>query len=412
MKAVVFTLGCKVNQCESSALMQGLKDCGWEVTEHLCEADLYIVNTCAVTAEAEKKSRQMIARIKKYNEDARIVITGCASEKSAVQFEEKNNVFLITGAKSKDKIIDLLNKEGVFIEKKDEYYERYLQFETSRTRSYVKVQDGCNNFCSYCIIPYLRGRSRSRDPKNVLAEVEMLNSAEIVITGINLSDYNFQGKDLADLILMLKDFKFRIRLGSLEVGVVTEKLLDATRQLYDFAPHFHLSLQSGSNSVLQSMNRKYTREDYLNKVNLIRQYYPNAGITTDIIVGFSTETISDFEDSISMVSVAAFSDVHCFAYSKRDGTEAAKIKELAPDVKSERLHRLLEVKAEAKRNFIQKNIGLTHKFIYEETVDGYPVGYTGNYIRVYVEGAKNIQGSCDVVLTEIYRDGAKAFVLE
>lgn len=412
MKAVVFTLGCKVNQCESAALMQGLKECGWEVTEHLCYADLYIINTCAVTAEAEKKSRQMIARIKKYNENAKIVVTGCAAERSYAQFESKDNVFLITGAKSKDKIIDLLNKKGVYIEEKDEYYERFFQSGTQRTRSYVKVQDGCNNFCSYCIIPYLRGRSRSRNPESILKEINILQPSELVVTGINLSDYNFEGKKLADLLVLLKDHKMRIRLGSLEVGVVDDTLLRATGKLYDFAQHFHLSLQSGSNSVLQSMNRKYTRDEFLDKVALIRKYYPNAGITTDIIVGFSTESESDFEDSISIVREVGFSDVHCFAYSKREGTEAAKIKELPADVKSERLHRLLEVKAECKRNFILKNIGVEHGFIREEVVDGYTVGYTGNYIRVYVDGVLDGDGAGRIVLTDVYRDGAKAVVLK
>ena len=412
MKAVVFTLGCKVNQCESSSLMQGLKQNGWEVVEHLCYADLYIVNTCAVTAEAEKKSRQMIARIRKYNENAKIVIAGCASEKSFSQFEGKENVFLITGAKSKDKIIDLLNNEGVYIEEHDEYYERFLQAGTPRTRSYIKVQDGCNNFCSYCIIPYLRGRSRSRDPENIIREIELLHPTEVVITGINLSDYNFNGIRLSDLLLMLKDYKTRIRLGSLEVGVIDERLLDATKAVYNFAQHFHLSLQSGSNDVLKSMNRKYTREEYLQKVDLIRKYYPNAGITTDIIVGFSTENISDFEKSVSMVKEANFSDVHCFAYSKREGTEAAKIKELPAEVKKERMNKLLDVKAETKKKFILKNIGTVHGFIPEEVVDGCTVGYTGNYIRVYVDKTDMADKEYKVLLTEIYNDGVKAVVVE
>jgi len=411
MKAVVFTLGCKVNQCESASLMKGLSDLGWEVSDQLGYADLYVLNTCAVTAEAEKKSRQLIARVRKYNKNAKIIVTGCASEKSSVQFEDKEDVFLITGAKSKDKIIDLLNSKGVFIEEKDEYYERFLPIGSSRTRSYIKIQDGCNNFCSYCIIPYLRGRSRSRDPQNIIKEIESLNPTEAVVTGINLSDFNFNGTDLADLLIMLKDFKMRIRLGSLEVGVINKKLLEATKVLYNFAPHFHLSLQSGSNKVLESMNRKYTREEYKEKVDLIRSYYPNAGITTDIIVGFSTETISDFEDSISLVKDVEFSDVHCFPYSRREGTKAYEIKEIPSEVKKERLQELMRVKAVTKKTFIQQNIGLIHVIIPEETVGDYVVGYTGNYIKVYVDKNKCGGESQRVRITEIYEDGAKAEII-
>ena len=411
MKAVVFTLGCKVNQCESASIIQGLRDNGWDVVDELTYAELYVINTCAVTAEAEKKSRQTVARALKYNPNARIVITGCASEKSPLQFQKKN-VFLITGAKNKDKIIKMINEEGFFIETTDEYYEEYLPAGSSRTRSYIKVQDGCNNFCSYCIIPYLRGRSRSRNPEDIKKEIDKLSPTEAVITGINLSDYHYGSVDLSGLLIELKDYKMRIRLGSLEVGVVDDKLLLATKQLYDFAPHFHLSLQSGSDNVLKSMNRKYTAEEYLKKVELIRSYYPNAGITTDIIAGFSTETISDFEDTLNIVEQVGFSDIHCFAYSKREGTKAAAIKELPAEVKRSRLNALMGSKLKLKEAFIKKNIGVEHNFIPEELVDGYMVGYTGNYIRVYVDkNSCRDNEMCKVVITEPYADGARAIVI-
>lgn len=412
MKAVVFTLGCKVNQCESASLMEGLKEAGYEVTDELSPADLYIINTCAVTAEAEKKSRQAVSRVEKFNKNAKIIITGCASEHSPLSFSEKPDVYLVTGAKSKDRILEMIDKNGVYIEENDIYYEKFLPRGSSRTRSYIKVQDGCNNFCTYCIVPYLRGRSRSRDPENIIKEINESSPVEAVITGINLSDYNYNGLRLADLLLLLKDCDARLRLGSLEVGVIDEKFLDATKSLKDFAPHFHLSLQSGSNAVLKSMNRKYTREEYIEKVSLIRKYYPDCAVTTDVIAGFSTENISDFEDTISLIKEVDFADIHCFAYSKRSGTVAAKWKELSPEIKRERLNRLLELKRECISVFTEKNIGKIREFIPEEKIDGLLSGYTENYIRVYLSEDIPAGEKYKVVLTEKYKDGAIAVLYQ
>ena len=411
MKAVVFTLGCKVNFCESSALINGLKSLGYETSDELGYADLYIINTCAVTGEAEKKSRQAVARVKKYNENAKIIITGCASEKAPEDFLNKDGVTLVTGTKSKDKILSMLEEKGEKIDDSADYYEEYLPAKTSNARAYIKVQDGCNNFCSYCIIPYLRGRSRSRDPQNVIKEIEYLSPVEAVITGINLTAYNYGGMGLTGLIESLKDVNCRIRLGSLEVNVIDEKFLSATKQLKDFAPHFHLSLQSGSNKVLKEMNRHYTREQFKEKVDLIRKFYPNAGITTDIIVGYSTETEQDFSDTLALVSEVEFSDVHCFPYSRREGTVGAKLKELAPEIKKDRLNRLIEAKEVQKDKFIDKNLGKNLEFLPEEEQDGMTVGYTENYIRVYVnEKPKNKLAK--VKLTEKYLDGAKAEIVK
>lgn len=411
MKAVVFTLGCKVNQCESASLISGLKEMGWDASTELSYADLYIINTCAVTAEAEKKSRQAVARVLKYNPDAEIIIAGCASEKSPLSFSGKQNVHLITGAKNKDKIFDIINKKGVFIEKDDVYYEKFIPDTSVKTRTFIKVQDGCDNFCSYCIVPYLRGRSRSRDPQNIKKEIERLAPTEAVITGINLSDYHYGEMGLADLLTELKDYDMRIRLGSLEVGAIDERFLDATSQLKDFAEHFHLSLQSGSAKTLSAMNRKYTPEEYASKVELIRKYYPNAGITTDIIVGFSTENSSDFEDSVSFVEKMRFSDIHCFAYSKREGTAAASLPELSPETKRVRLDRMMSVKLGLKDAFIEKNLGCEHEFVPEERVGEYTVGYTGNYIRSFVKGDVPYE-RCKIKLTAKYEDGALAEVLK
>lgn len=405
-KAVVFTLGCKVNSRESASLMTGLIEKGFDVSDKIERADLYVINTCAVTAEAEKKSRQAIARMRKCNPSAPIYVCGCASQRDPEAFRSKG-VKVVVGAKSKDKIIELLESEGVFIEKSDDYYEKYLPCKTSKIREYVKVQDGCDNFCSYCIIPYLRGRSRSRKIENVIREIEALSPAEAVITGINISSYNDDGKGLNELIAALSPLDCRIRLGSVEVGVVDEKLLDATKKLNDFAPHFHLSLQSGSDHVLKTMNRRYTAEEYYERVELIRKYYPDAAITTDVIVGYSTETDEDFEESLAFCKKVGFSDIHCFPYSVREGTAGARLKKLPDDVKKERLNRLMALKEKLKSAYISEHIGKILTVIPEEIEDGYVTGYTENYIRVYIAGDMK-DGKKKVLLKEPFKDGALA----
>ena len=405
MKAVVFTLGCKVNSCESASLMTGLKECGYEVSDKLGFADLYIINTCAVTGEAEKKSRQTIARARKFNANAKIVVTGCASQKSPQDFLDKQGVTLVTGTNSKEKIIDHLESEGLIIWEEKDYYEKYLPENPDKTRAYIKVQDGCNNFCSYCIIPYLRGRTRSRNPDKVVEEILRLNPEEAVITGINLSAYNYQNIGLKGLIDRLSAVKCRIRLGSLEVGVITEEFLNALKGLKNFAPHFHLSLQSGANATLKAMNRKYTREEYFEKCELIKKYFPNCAITTDVIVGYSTETQADFEDSVDLCKRVGFADIHCFPYSKREGTVGAKLKELPSSVKDERMNVILAVKKQLKDKFIADNLGKVLEVIPEDEEDDYLVGYTENYIKIYL-GNKEIKGATKVKLLSAFKDGA------
>ena len=239
MKAVVWTLGCKVNECESDSLISGLVDLGYEVSDKLVPADLYIVNTCAVTNEAEKKSRQMASRIKKLSKNAKIIFTGCAVQKNPEQFMDKSNDFLLTGVFNKNEILSLLNESGNHLAPPCETFEELLPVKSLRTRDYVKVQDGCNNFCSYCISPYLRGRNRARAPEKVYQEIKNTKAKEVVINGINLSAYDYNGINLTGLIKTLKDLPVRIRLGSLEVNVIDREFLSALKELYDFAPHFH-----------------------------------------------------------------------------------------------------------------------------------------------------------------------------
>ncbi|MCQ2400015.1 MAG: tRNA (N(6)-L-threonylcarbamoyladenosine(37)-C(2))-methylthiotransferase MtaB, partial [Clostridia bacterium] len=382
MEIVVFTLGCKVNQCESDSLVHALTDMGHEVTEELVPADLYVVNTCAVTGEAEKKSRQMQARITALNPNAKIIYTGCASEKDPESFAFKSEGNLVTGVFGKGKIPQMLDGVGICLSEPTKTFEDLLAPSTVRTRSYVKIQDGCNSFCSYCIIPYLRGRSRSRDYNKILAEIEGTKPVECVINGVDISDYDFDGVRLAGLIEKLSAVDTRIRFGSLEARVIDDKLLTACKNLKDFAPHFHLSLQSGSDEVLKRMNRKYTADEYYDKVLLIRKYFPDAAITTDIIAGFPTETDENARGTEEFVKKVKFADIHPFPYSSRKGTVASKMPDLNGEIKKKRLDALLRLKAECRKNFEEENVGKVLSVLFERAEDGFAYGYSGNYIRV------------------------------
>ncbi len=410
LKAVVFNLGCKVNECESQSLMTGLENLGYTVSDKLEYADLYIVNTCAVTKEAEKKSRQVASRIKKYNKNAKIIFMGCASQKDPSAFLSKGEDCLVTGVFGKGKIPEILNLSGEMVEKESKIYDELPFPKTTRTRAFVKVQDGCDNFCAYCIIPYLRGRTRSRKIDSVIGEIKALDSREVVITGINLSAYDSDGLGLTGLILALKDIDKRIRLGSLETNVITPEFLTALKGLKNFAPHFHLSLQSGADAVLKKMNRKYTREEYLSRVNLIREYFPNAGITTDIIVGFPTETEQDFLDTIDLVKKVKFADLHVFPFSRREGTVAYKMTDLSPEIKKDRLDRLIKIKEQYKTDFALFNQGEILSVLVEEEKDGYKVGYTENYLRTYIKSDK-IGEIVKVKILKPFRDGAEGEIV-
>lgn len=401
MKAVVFTLGCKVNEVESASIMATLERRGWEVSDKLGYADIYVLNTCAVTREAEKKSRQLVARAKKFNPDAKVFVCGCASQKSKEPFEEKGVTF-VTGAADKGEVI-----AAICADFGGECGELCYPKQT-KTRAFIKIQDGCNNFCSYCIIPYLRGREKSRSIGDICGEIANCTSPEIVLSGINISSYSDGGKGLSALISALAPIEKRVRLGSLECGVITEEFLLSLKNLHDFAPQFHLSLQSGSSAVLMAMNRHYTRGQYLEKCALIYKYFPDAAITTDIISGFPTESESDFEDSLSIIGEAGFARVHAFSFSPREGTVAYKLKDLPPAVKAERLSRLLAAAKEAESRYISKFLNKTLSFIAEEFNGEYTTGYTGNYIKIYVKGELAPAKKYAVKLIEEYLDGALA----
>ena len=404
MKAVVFTLGCKVNEVESSSLMSALESMGFEVTDELCSADIYVLNTCAVTREAEKKSRQLVSRARRFNPSALVYVCGCASQKDALQFAERG-VRYVCGARNKEELIAAVAADFSLSCPSGLPFPKQV-----RTRAFVKIEDGCNNFCSYCVIPYLRGRVTSRPIDDILGEIARIECPEIVLTGINISAYGSDiGTDLTALVGALSGVDRRIRLGSLECNIIDGRFLSACAALKKFAPQFHLSLQSGSDAVLKAMNRHYTRAEYLEKCRLIYGYFLGAAITTDIIAGFCGETEEDFSQSLSVIDEANFARVHAFAFSPREGTGAYSLKDIPAPIKSERLHALLNKGAEAESRFIFSALGGVRDVIFEDFDGSYTGGYTPEYIKVYVPGRQTGEGA--VKILRPFRDGAEGQIV-
>ena len=404
MKTAVINIGCKVNQCECDSLMTGLIALGHEVSDELVFADNYIINTCAVTKEAERKSRQVIGKVKKINPRADIYVIGCASEKNAEQFEIKG-VRYVSGTAKKDAVLEMLT--GTHVSPIPDTYESLPVGTNFRARAFVKVEDGCNNFCSYCVIPYLRGRCRSRALDDVISECRTAaeTTDEIVLTGINLSAYGFDiGTNLAELITKLSDLPARIRLGSLEANVIDDAFIGALLASENVCPHFHLSLQSGSNEVLKAMNRHYTAEEYAGKVALLRTYFPTAAITTDIIVGFPTETEETFEETMRFAREIGFANIHVFPYSRRAGTAAFPLGVLPDDVVASRVKRLSALRDELKREYESAFVSSELDVVIETTDGIYAEGYSENYIRVYIPDRDYPSGK----LIKVTIDGERA----
>ncbi len=414
MKIVIMTLGCKVNKYESDSIKHYLKLKGFEVSDKLEYADVYIINTCAVTAEAEKKSRQMIARCKKFNKNAKFFVCGCASQNNPEQFLAKG-VEYVSGVAAKIKITDYVERmrekaKGNLVSPLPLEYEDDMHAEQDRMRAYIKIQDGCNNFCSYCLIPYLRGRSRSRDIISIIKEVGSLSEdiKEVVLTGINVTDYKIDGKpSLLTLLEQLDSFGKRLRLSSMEESLVGEEFVEGLKKLKNFCPHFHLSLQSGSESVLKRMNRKYTPTQFLQSVERIRSAFPLAGITTDVIVGFPEETEEEFNETVEFIKKVKFSDLHIFQYSRRSGTVASRFKDLPPEIKQHRFEVLNDLKEKLKADFLKKN--KYAKVLIEEKEGKTYTGYSENYIKCYIESRQDILGKVvEVKIGHAFNDGARA----
>lgn len=411
MVVSVFTLGCKTNLYESGQIITALKNAGHEAFHGLKKADAFILNTCAITKEAENKSRQLVARARKLNPNCKVLIVGCAAEKNSTQFVDIPNVTFIKGVADKTKIVDELQNVGVCVEEVPSCFAESVFSSQSRTRAFVKIQDGCNNFCSYCIVPYLRGRSRSRKIADVVEEVRRANSAETVLIGIDISQFGRDtGESLPELMQALQNVPTRIRLGSLEESVVTDELLQSL-QTINFCPHFHLSLQSGCDTVLTRMNRKYTTAQYFEAVQKIRKIFPQAAITTDVIVGFCGETDEEFEETCRFVQKVAFADIHVFPFSPREGTVAYGLPDVDGKVKTARAEKLAQTKACLKANFTDSFLGSVRPVLCERKKNGIFEGYTPEYLRVYFQGNATVGKVVNVKITQPCMDGAKGELL-
>lgn len=397
MKVKIKTLGCKVNFVESLALEERLRKAGFEIVdsnEEIC--DIFILNSCSVTNESDKKSRQALSRNRKMNPDNYSVIMGCYSQVSKDELLENKNVNLVVGNKDKLDISYLMNLDK---DKGEKVYDisKYIEFEDlplhgtgEKTRGFIKIEDGCDNFCSYCIIPFARGRVRSRSIESIKKEATSLgqNAKEIVITGIEVASY---GKDLKDVTLIdaieavhEAAPNVRIRLSSLEISVITDDFLRRLKNMSQFCDQFHLSLQSGSDNVLKAMNRKYNKEIFKKKVDLIRTYYPNAGITTDIIVGFPGETEEDHESTVQYLKDLKLSRIHIFPYSIRKGTKAADMEQVDGNIKIRRKNELEKLGEELQDEFKNSLLNKKEEVLIEERTKGFFTGYTRNYVKAEI----------------------------
>ena len=397
-KVALHNLGCKVNAYELEAVEQLLEARGYEIVPFEPGADIYIINTCTVTNIADRKSRQMLHRAKKMNPQALVAAVGCYAQARGGELERDPAIDLVIGNNRKKEIPDLLeaclrerrkHREVPDIGRERDYEPLRIAGTKEHTRAFLKVQDGCNQFCSYCIIPYTRGRVRSRDPQEVLREVQRLSVSgcrEIVLSGIHLSSYgaDFEnGTGLLELIRLLHPVEgiARIRLGSLEPGIITERFAEQLSRLPKVCPHFHLSLQSGCDRTLRRMNRRYTSGEYLEKCRILRKYFKDPALTTDIITGFPGETEEDFRRSREFVEKVSFFETHVFPYSRREGTKAAKMEEQIPEaVKKERSHVLLELNRRQKEKYLKTALGRETEVLLgeREEFEGRPAwsGYT------------------------------------
>ena len=413
-KVVIITLGCKQNKYESDCMAGILKSNGYEVSEKLEFADIYIINTCAVTSEAEKKSRQYISKCVKLNPNCKIIICGCASENNIHQFDDKSNVYSVIGTEGKQNILKYIDESIKEKEALSLAYSSPINPEKTTTRENLKIQDGCNNFCSYCIIPYLRGRSRSRDLDDIVKEAKIIasRSHEIVLTGIDISSYKINGRPaLNDLMIALKDIPALISFGSLEANVITEELMQTLQKMSNFSPHFHLSLQSGDNEILKKMNRHYTTEQFYEKVELIKKYFPKANLTTDVIVGFGSETEEQFENTKNFIIKCGFSFVHIFPYSKRAGTRAYNLPDLDSSIKKTRVDILEYVNKKLRVEYLSKFIGEKSTMLAEEKKVQWE-GFSREYIRCYSDDELEQGKNYNIEFVEIYEDGLKVKILK
>lgn len=415
-KVALHNLGCKVNAYELEAMQQMLEAAGYEIVPFAPGADVYVINTCTVTNIADRKSRQMLHRAKKMNPQAVVVAAGCYAQAQAgkEKIETDPSIDLIIGNNRKQNLVQILEdyRQGratedavVDLAHGCSYEELSISRTEEHTRAYIKVQDGCNQFCSYCIIPYARGRVRSRRTADVVEEVRRLADSgcqEVVLTGIHLSSYGTDRKEDQETLLSLIEQVHsvekiaRIRLGSLEPGVITEEFVKTISALPRVCPHFHLSLQSGCTATLERMNRRYTADEYREKCLLLRKYYDNPALTTDVITGFPGETEEEFQESMDFVDSIHFYETHIFPYSRREGTRAARMDgQVADPVKKERSRRLILLGQRHRREYMESFLGTVREVLFEEqqTIDGktFWTGHTMEYLKVAADSEESLE---------------------
>lgn len=412
-KAALHNLGCKVNAYETEAMQHLLEEAGYEIVPFTQKADVYVINTCSVTNMADRKSRQMLHKAKKNNPDSIVVAAGCYVQTSEKEVLNDLSVDIVIGNDRKHDLVRLLEEYSLdsvndtvddINDGKHDFEELFIDQTKEHTRAFIKVQDGCNQFCSYCIIPYARGRVRSRRFENVITEVERLAAngfKEVVLTGIHLSSYGVDFEEATGLLELIQAVNAvkgieRIRLGSLEPKIVTEHFASELSKLDKICPHFHLSLQSGCDATLKRMNRKYTTKEYERGCELLRKYFVHPAITTDVIVGFPGETEEEFEQTKAYLEHIHFYEMHIFKYSKRKGTRAAVMPDqIDEQIKAARSEKLIALGHDMSKEFRKFYIGKNEEVLFEEkAVIGdkeYFVGYTKEYVKVAKETAENLE---------------------
>lgn len=406
MKKVAFyTLGCKVNQYETNAMIERFIKANYEIVDFEELSDIYVINTCTVTNMSDRKSRQIIRRVKQINPNSILVVTGCYAQVASKELEKIEEIDLIVGNTEKKDIVNIVENYKKDISGKYEISDINNQKEfvdfgtttyTEKTRAVIKVQDGCNNFCSYCIIPYAKGRVRSRKLESVIDEIKSIAQKgiqEVVITGIHVASYGLDFKDenirLIDLLEEINKVEGikRIRLGSLEPNIITDEFVQRLKNVDKICDHFHLSLQSGCTETLKRMNRKYTTEDFEKVVERLRNAFPNVALTTDIIVGFPDETDEEFNTTYEYLKKIKFYKMHVFKYSQRKGTRAAVMpNQIDGNIKEERSHKLIELSNRNEEEFLDRYIGKEVYVLFEQEEGEYIKGHTSNYLVVKAKG--------------------------
>lgn len=396
MKAAIHTLGCKVNIYESEYITNILKENGYQIVDFDSKADIYIINTCTVTNTSDKKSEKMIKRARKQNKDAIIIAMGCHAQIKGDNIDAD----IIIGNKDKSKIISLIEEyqenknkiKRIYNLDNISFEDMYISSFNNHTRAFVKIQDGCDAFCSYCIIPYARGPIRSKDPKTVIKEITSLvenGYKEIILTGIHTGKYgkdiNYTFEQLLKDIIKIKNL-YRIRISSIEINELTDPILDLIKDNKIIAKHLHIPLQSGSDKILKLMDRKYDLKFYKDRIEKIRKMIKDVSITTDLIVGFPNEDEKDMEDTLKFIKEIKFTKIHTFPYSKREGTKAASMEnQIDETIKRKRVKTVLELSDQLEQDFYQSKLNKTEELIIEQTKDGKSYGYTSNYIKVEID---------------------------